>query len=88
MVGGKVKVAVETEILNDYKYLKNKDRAQRERARSPISTSSASHTSYSRLSYLTNESDQSRIERKWEKVIKAGMETDHAYLNSYAHWMI
>jgi len=83
------KQRIETEVLNDYNYLRAKTRKDNERAKSSLSNSfSLDATPESGISMISGESDSDRFYRKWEKIIKSGMESDTSSLNPYAVQML
>lgn len=89
------RVNLETELLNDYNYLRNKTRQDSKNASSTFKSDSSP---YSRrrdediLSQVTTQTDYEKFLEKWEKVLKSGTADsglyDWQYLNEYATLML
>ena len=70
--------------------MKAKQRQELERSRSPLSSSKSydQESMLSALSDMTGQSTKERFYRKWEKVIKSGIEPDYSSLNPIAAKLI
>lgn len=89
------RVNLETDLLNDYNYLRNKTRQDSKNASSTFKSDSSP---YSRrrdediISQVTTQTEYEKFLEKWEKVLKSGTADsglyEWQYLNEYATLML
>ena len=87
----KERVNVETELLNDYNYLRQKQSRDNAEAVRGLRSRSASSQYSCNMSAITGQSDYERFLDKWDQVLKSGMgnnQADYSYLNEFAVQMI
>ncbi|CDW78999.1 ww domain containing protein [Stylonychia lemnae] len=82
----------ETEILNDYNYLRNKTRQDNERAKQSLNSSALilnQTPESSDITQITGQTEYDRHYQKWEKIIKSGTgENQLNFFNEYAVAML
>lgn len=87
----KERVSIETELLNDYNYLRQKQSRDNVEAVRGLRSRSASSQYSGNMSAITGQSDYERFLDKWDQVLKSGMgnnQADYCFLNEFALQML
>ena len=79
------RVNLETELLNDYNYLRTKTRQDSKNASSALKSDSSPYSRRRDEDILSTQTDYERFLDKWDKVLKSGTaDSGLQYLNEYA----